>query len=302
MKSVRENAPEAKGLLDNIRSNPDDDAPRLIYADWLEEHDTGDGKQAARANFIRIQCILDDSRSDTALRLQLKEQEQELLEEFREEWEQELMNQIPKIEKINFRRGFAERIAIDTTAFLHHARHLFALAPIREVNITDCDEQTVRALAASPFLANLHSLNLDGSTISDVGARALAGSPNLTGLTSLNLHFNDIGDDGARALAASPYLANLHSLDLSVNEIGDSGARALATSAHLRDVRSLDLSYNEIGDAGARSLLRSLRSGSLRNVINMNVDSNDLIRSPRNWEIDQFLEKRREGKASGKER
>jgi uncharacterized protein (TIGR02996 family) len=34
-----------------IVENPFDDAPRLIFADWLEEH--GD---AARAEFIRVQC------------------------------------------------------------------------------------------------------------------------------------------------------------------------------------------------------------------------------------------------------
>ena len=41
------------GFLADIIEHPDDDTPRLIYADWLEEH--GD---AARANFIRAQCHL----------------------------------------------------------------------------------------------------------------------------------------------------------------------------------------------------------------------------------------------------
>ena len=36
-----------------IRANPEDDLPRLVYADWLEEN--GD---AARAEFIRVQCRL----------------------------------------------------------------------------------------------------------------------------------------------------------------------------------------------------------------------------------------------------
>ena len=34
-----------------IRAAPDDDAPRLVYADWLEEN--GD---PMRAEFIRVQC------------------------------------------------------------------------------------------------------------------------------------------------------------------------------------------------------------------------------------------------------
>ena len=40
-------------LLAEIIAHPADDAPRLIYADWLEEH--GD---SARAEFIRVQCEL----------------------------------------------------------------------------------------------------------------------------------------------------------------------------------------------------------------------------------------------------
>ncbi len=40
-------------LLRAICENPDDDAPRLIYADWLDEH--GDPRQA---EFIRVQIEL----------------------------------------------------------------------------------------------------------------------------------------------------------------------------------------------------------------------------------------------------
>lgn len=40
-------------LLQTIRENPDQDAPRLIYADWLEEHGQQD-----RAEFIRVQIRL----------------------------------------------------------------------------------------------------------------------------------------------------------------------------------------------------------------------------------------------------
>lgn len=40
-------------LLAAIRDSPDDDAPRLIYADWLEEHG-----EPERAEFIRVQCRL----------------------------------------------------------------------------------------------------------------------------------------------------------------------------------------------------------------------------------------------------
>lgn len=44
---------EHPGFWQDIIANPDDDAPRLIYADWLEEQG-----QLHRAEFIRTQCHL----------------------------------------------------------------------------------------------------------------------------------------------------------------------------------------------------------------------------------------------------
>lgn len=48
-------------LLADILANPEDDTPRLIYADWLEDHD-----QAERAEFIRVQIALHSTVCDHA--------------------------------------------------------------------------------------------------------------------------------------------------------------------------------------------------------------------------------------------
>jgi uncharacterized protein (TIGR02996 family) len=45
-------------FLEAIRQNPDDDTPRLVYADWLEERDD------PRGEFIRIQCQLANMTPD----------------------------------------------------------------------------------------------------------------------------------------------------------------------------------------------------------------------------------------------
>src|SRR5579885_46194 len=45
---------DADALLVAVLAAPDDDAPRLIYADWLDEHG-----EPARAEFIRVQCEKD---------------------------------------------------------------------------------------------------------------------------------------------------------------------------------------------------------------------------------------------------
>ncbi len=41
------------GFLEDITEHPDDDTPRLVYADWLDDHG-----QPERAEFIRVQCEL----------------------------------------------------------------------------------------------------------------------------------------------------------------------------------------------------------------------------------------------------
>ena len=49
-----------EAFLGDIIEHPDDDTPRLVYSDWLEEH----GKEAgrARAEFIRLQIELEPLR------------------------------------------------------------------------------------------------------------------------------------------------------------------------------------------------------------------------------------------------
>jgi len=62
---------DATALLAAVRAAPEDDAPRLVYADWLEEHGQPD-----RAEFIRVQCAL--ARRDDSV---LRRREAELLAE-----------------------------------------------------------------------------------------------------------------------------------------------------------------------------------------------------------------------------
>jgi uncharacterized protein (TIGR02996 family) len=62
---------DVAALLAAIRAAPDDDAPRLVYADWLDEHG-----QPERAEFIRLQIELARKESP-----KLRRRETELLAE-----------------------------------------------------------------------------------------------------------------------------------------------------------------------------------------------------------------------------
>src|SRR3954464_14522957 len=73
------------GFWEAICAEPDEDAHRLVYADWLE-----DNGEAERADFIRAQCELarlpfgDERRTDLQIR------ERAALEVHRDEWRKEL--------------------------------------------------------------------------------------------------------------------------------------------------------------------------------------------------------------------
>lgn len=59
-----------------IIGNPDDDAPRLVFADWLEERG-----ESERAEFIRVQIELARLPEGDRRRRRLEERERELLEQ-----------------------------------------------------------------------------------------------------------------------------------------------------------------------------------------------------------------------------
>ena len=54
-------------FLRAIGAAPADDAPRLVYADWLDDHG-----QPERAEFIRVQCELACRQGDRARRTELR--------------------------------------------------------------------------------------------------------------------------------------------------------------------------------------------------------------------------------------
>jgi uncharacterized protein (TIGR02996 family) len=211
-----------QGFLRMICETPYEDAPRLVYADWLEESGYQD-----RADFIRVQCALDSPDTRVDRRANLLDREWSLWMEHQDEWEEPLGEWV--YGEVGFIRGFAEVVEISATNFIKHGAELFAYAPtIRIVHIVDCSD--VCRLASSPHLRNLTTLFLCDREIEEAGMQALAASPHLRYLTELHLCSDYIGNAGATALAASPYLRNLATLDLQFNEIDDAGARALASS------------------------------------------------------------------------
>src|SRR5262245_8220254 len=92
-------------FLQAIITNPDDDAPRLIYADWLEEQGDED-----RAEFIRVQCELEQLPPETERRTELTRRQSDLLYLHSEKWRSELLPKESTVQ-VRFVRGLPEVVS-----------------------------------------------------------------------------------------------------------------------------------------------------------------------------------------------
>jgi len=248
-----------EAFLQDILECPDDDAPRLIYADWLLDHEELEGSaKAARGELIHVQCAL--ARCEPSARpAELQARERELLDAHQREWGS-LFSRLG-CHCWEYRRGFVEGVGLQAAAFLAQAPALCRATPLRHLKLYDAASVIAR-VAASPHLARIRTLDLEDNDLGDEEIQALAGSPHLATIRTLLLWSNRIGDAGPRALANSPNLAALNRLDLSANTIGDGGIEALASSPLLGRLVLLDLQRNRIGDEGARALLASPHAGA----------------------------------------
>jgi uncharacterized protein (TIGR02996 family) len=247
---------EAEAFLQRIRAYPDDDAQRLIFADWLDEE--GD----PRGKFVRVQLALAELPGhDPALR-DLLTQERELLAAHRDAWEAPFRGLATGCV---FRRGFVDEVKVEARQFVRHAHEIFAAAPVRHVHLLDVSDN-LSAVMQSPYLGRLAALTVFASHLGEPLARAVARSEYVAGLRRLTLTRNRFGDDAAEQLARSPHLTALEDLDLGENEIGESGARALAAAPAWANLRRLELRDNRLGPAGAEALAGSERLPALRRL------------------------------------
>src|SRR5262245_38343099 len=124
-------ADERAALIAAIREAPDDDAPRLVFADWLEER--GDEADLARAEFIRIQITRARLPIEDERHSELQARELRLLKRWAPAW----CGSHFAFKKLRFRRGFIEFVYLPVTVFPDHCRRMFALEPVRDVLLTD---------------------------------------------------------------------------------------------------------------------------------------------------------------------
>jgi uncharacterized protein (TIGR02996 family) len=294
---------EADALTAAVLADPDADLPRLLFADWCDDHGDPD-----RAEFVRVQVELARLAADSPYRPPLEDREDELMRLGFARWK------VPAGHGVQgFVRGFVELWDGTAEWFLDAAERLFAAAPVRAVRVRVADKH-VPALCRMPEFGRVRSLDLSGNMLAVNGrlARLLTDAP-LDGLTHLNLGNNNLfadalgqvlrspvagrltaldlsgnplTDDGLRELAGTPALARLESLTVRNNEQTDDnsvhadGAAAIGATRHFPRLTRLDLSGHRVGDAG---LVALIGSPLMARLVELRLAQNGVGRSGDHW-------------------
>jgi len=226
-------------FLQTILADPQDDLPRLRYANWLE------GCGNPLGEFIRMQCHL--ARRP---HLEYERRSQELLAEYRDDWSMALEDHVGWM---SFHRGFVEEISLTDRQLIRNAAHLFQASPVLDVHLQS-DGKRLDALPDLPHLQHTLFLDISAQHLGDGGVARLADALMLARVHGLNLGSNFIGDEGLIALSDSLFLGELRELYLNDNPITDDGVRQLVMSPVIDRLELLDVRYTQIGPEGIETL------------------------------------------------
>jgi uncharacterized protein (TIGR02996 family) len=227
-------------FLAAIREAPEDDAVRLVFADWLEDH--GDDE---RAEFIRSQVTASRLDDLDPTRIRLDHRAAALLKQNEKKW----LTPVRRIaQSCRMDRGFPRHVVVNSRKFREKGAALFALEPIWSVRPTALRADKAHLSELMAGLAGVRELtlaNLSGIATSLAIAewRKIFTHPALESVQTLVLENNSIPITTWRTIFECPYLGNVQRLVLGQDLRG--GTRHLAATpnpsilASIREVHFL---------------------------------------------------------------
>jgi uncharacterized protein (TIGR02996 family) len=127
-------AGERDALLAAVFAAPAEDTPRLVYADWLDEHG-----EETYAEFIRVQIALARDGERSPERARLKQRESAVWKRLKRRWADLFAAILP--EKRCFTRGFHDgtaegRMQVSADTFVAHSAAWWPRLPFRQLTVT----------------------------------------------------------------------------------------------------------------------------------------------------------------------
>lgn len=226
--------PTEAELLAAIDASPDEDAPRLAHADWLEQN-----SQPQRAAFIRAQ--LAGRPAD----------------------EKPWVAGLPRVPGMDWacHRGYPEKVRFRMAKAFRRGLPLAVGHGARRVELTG--PAGVSDLASMPSLESVEGLEL--TSIAPEAVLGLLASRHLVKLRHLSVGPVGIGQEFIERLAELSVLARLQSLDLHLatyTPLPEGPVAALVNSPHITRLQELRLSCS-LSEGAMRALWRASSLGGL---------------------------------------
>ena len=220
-------------LRQAVLANPDDDLPRLVFADCLDEHGDPD-----RAAFIRAQVELARTPEYEPFAVLCKTRRREWVTGAR--WCDGLLGWgvqdyfANQWATLPFRRGFGWAVrALSPPELALTMPVLVRHEPVGELHLGTATLDQWREFADSTWLTRIRSIALTGLTSPNEPLRCLRESPHTTGLTSLRLEHTNVPSLPfiLEELFAAPLGRRLTSLAMRLGYSPDAGSAAETVEA-----------------------------------------------------------------------
>ncbi|MCI0461359.1 MAG: TIGR02996 domain-containing protein [Gemmataceae bacterium] len=290
-----------EALLRSVFKAPDNDGPRLAYADWLEEHGENERAELIRVQIELCRCPEDDPRHDA-----LEARAEALTKAHASAWLRPLREALdrPRCSQLGrgwkFHRGFLAELDIEARRldFLTAAKDFLAREPVEELGMSCRDEisldRAVEEVAAAHCLRCLRSLQLWGGgeltaqalhrlgtsrypprltelslslTVPAATLAGLVGTPLARRLRSLSFHVAPGDTPNLLKLLTEPsFLPALTLLGWYDGPLGEKGLRRLARGPHLPALTGLHLWCADVGPGALAILLGSPLWGRLTDL------------------------------------
>jgi len=291
------NADILRAFLDDCKTAPDDDAPRLILADWLEDH-AGVEAVHDRGTLLRLQCEAARLPEHDPNAVAMRRQAGELIARHEHLWLGDLA-ELPAVET-RFVRGMihvtlagtdlATPASLDASpmswGWVESATVLAAYGELPALAETPllrhfprlelCQQRSYSEwtkLLDAEHLTRLVDLDVLHAGGTDRDVAELCRRPVLSRLRRLALRLGEVNPTGWRPFARCPALAGLEALAVTRCDARGVGFRDLAASPHLGRLRGLDVSYNRIDGKALRALSGAAFAGRLERL---SLAGNDL--------------------------
>jgi len=246
---------ERRALMAAIIANPEEDTPRLVFADWLDEY--GDEHDRARAEFIRLQIEAARLPKSDKKRKKLEDAARKLANAHHETWLSPL-------------RAFVHQLSDDPNLFDRRSYlELFERGLMKELIVESA--KFLRAKYQKVFPDALAAVGLENLSFYTPARRVgeLPASPAFRWVARVECPA--VGDAALEAFGTSPHLAHISGFTFGEVGISDAGLKAFARTTGTARLREFGITtasprrYTKpkFTAAGILALLKSKRLPAL---------------------------------------